>query len=122
MFDLVPALHPGKPVETSARTFTTEVLESFSTSREVEGIRRDGTTVPLQMAVSAFEGDTFSHFVCTLQSSGIRKQPEEEVKEHPKGCGCEVVGGADGTSHKGSWAFALLGLASVLAVRHRRRS
>ncbi len=81
VFDLVPALHPGKPTEPSSRSFTTEVLDSFATSREAQAIRLDGTTVPLQIAVSALEGESFSHFVCTLQSSGVRKQPEEEVLE-----------------------------------------
>ena len=57
-----------------------------------------------------------------IPADAYNKQPEEEVKEHPKGCGCEVVGTKSDTGSKGSWGFALLGLASVLALRHRRRS
>ena len=54
-----------------------------------------------------------------IPAEAYQKQPEEEVKDHPKGCGCETVG------HSGSSAFAalgLLGLASIVAWRRARRA
>jgi MYXO-CTERM domain-containing protein len=52
-----------------------------------------------------------------IPAEAYQKQPEEELKEHPKGCGCETVG------KSGSAGFGLLGLAAlgaVLALRRRR--
>jgi MYXO-CTERM domain-containing protein len=54
-----------------------------------------------------------------IPNEAYQKQPEEEVKEHPKGCGCETVGHSGSPNRFG--ALGLLGLASVVAWRRARR-
>jgi MYXO-CTERM domain-containing protein len=57
-----------------------------------------------------------------IPESAYNKVPEEEIKERPKGCGCEVPGGARTTSVFPA-ALSVLGLAGLglVAVRRRRR-
>jgi len=54
-----------------------------------------------------------------IPQEAYQKQPEEEVKQHPSGCGCETVGRGASSS---LGALALVGLGAALFVRKRRRS
>ena len=58
-----------------------------------------------------------------LSEDAFKKQPEEELREHPKGCGCEVPGVnpalVSGAAGGLSALWTGLGL-SVLAWRRRR--
>jgi hypothetical protein len=59
-----------------------------------------------------------------IPAEAYQKQPEEEVKEHPAGCGCETIGHRSGADTRtGPFAFGgvALGLAAILGLRKRAR-
>ncbi len=57
-----------------------------------------------------------------LTEDAFKKQPEEEVREHPKGCGCEVPG-LDAAGVSGAMgALAALGTGLSALARRRRRA
>jgi hypothetical protein len=53
-----------------------------------------------------------------IPSDAYNKQPEEEVKEHPKGCGCSIPGSSGVPLGAGLLAVGAVGVA--LAARRRR--
>lgn len=50
--------------------------------REVEGRRKDGSTFPLDLAVSEFRAHGRSHFVGLMRDITARKQAEREARRH----------------------------------------
>jgi PAS domain S-box-containing protein len=50
---------------------------SIATRREVYGMRKDGSTFPIELAITGFELDQQRYFICILRDISERKKLEE---------------------------------------------
>ncbi len=57
---------------------------SIATRREVYGMRKDGSTFPIELAITGFELDQQRYFICILRDTSERKNLEEQLRQSQK--------------------------------------
>lgn len=73
---LMPSPHREQHDEYIARYLRTGEARVIGTGREVEGLRRDGTTFPLELALSEVRGAGRRHFTGIIRDITARKEAE----------------------------------------------
>jgi signal transduction histidine kinase len=64
-----------------ARNLETGWVQGIGTGREVEGLRRDGSTFPMDLAVSEFRLDRRRHFIGIVRDITERRILEQRLRE-----------------------------------------
>lgn len=57
---------------------------NVATRREVYGMRKDGSTFPIELAITGFELDQCRYFICILRDTSERKHLEEQLRQSQK--------------------------------------
>ncbi len=78
---LMPSPHRERHDEYIARFLRTGEARVIGTGREVEGLRRDGTTFPLELALSEVRGSKQRCFTGIIRDITERKQAEAALRE-----------------------------------------
>lgn len=74
-------LMPSSPKETHYYSLP-RLAKSVGQIREIEGIRKDGSIVPLDMSVAEFSIDNAHYFTSIVRDVSLRKHRERQDKEH----------------------------------------
>ncbi|MCA1371177.1 PAS domain S-box protein [Bradyrhizobium sp. BRP14] len=78
---LVPSPHREKHDEYIARYLRTGEARIIGIGRELEGQRRDGTTFPMELAVSEIKDEDNPYFTGIIRDISARKKAEAELNE-----------------------------------------
>ena len=78
---LMPSPHRERHDEYIARYLRTGEARVIGIGRELEGLRRDGTTFPLELALSEVRGGARRRFTGIIRDITARKQAEEALRE-----------------------------------------
>ena len=76
---LMPSPHRERHDEYIARYLRTGEARVIGIGREVEGLRRDGTTFPLELALSEVRGSGRRRFTGIIRDITVRKQAEQAL-------------------------------------------
>jgi PAS domain S-box-containing protein len=76
---LMPSPHRERHDAYLARYLSTGEARVIGVGREVEGLRRDGTTFPLELALSEVRGSGRRHFTGIIRDITARKQAEQAL-------------------------------------------
>jgi PAS domain S-box-containing protein len=78
---LMPELYKAEHDGYLSHQLNTGVKKIIGIEREVSGRRKDGTTFPLDLSVSAFEAEGRHHFTGMMHDLSDRKHVEEALRE-----------------------------------------
>ena len=76
---LMPSPHRERHDEYLARYLSTGEARVIGIGRELEGLRRDGTTFPLELALSEVRGNGRRRFTGIIRDITVRKQAEQAL-------------------------------------------
>ena len=76
---LMPAPHSAEHDSHIASYMTTQEPHIIGSSREVIGLKNDGTTFPMQLSVSVFQGEGATYFTGILHDITQQKKHEAEI-------------------------------------------
>ena len=76
---LMPSPHRERHDDYLARYLSTGEARVIGIGRELEGLRRDGTTFPLELALSEVRGSGRRHFTGIIRDITVRKQAEQAL-------------------------------------------
>lgn len=78
----IDLLIPDQSKEKHHAMMSSRVKEVISHVRTVEGLRKDGSLVPLDISISEFSIDGAGYFTSIVRDVSVRMQKEREDKEH----------------------------------------
>ena len=78
---LMPSPHREKHDEYLARYIRTGEARVIGIGRELEALRRDGATFPIELALSEVRGSNHRQFTGIIRDITVRKQAEEALRE-----------------------------------------
>ncbi len=78
---LMPSPHRERHNEYVARYLRTGEARVIGIGRELDGLRRDGTTFPMELAVSEIKGEGRKSFAGIIRDISARKKAEAELRE-----------------------------------------
>jgi PAS domain S-box-containing protein len=94
---LMPGPFRGEHNDYLARYLESGIPRIMGTSREVSGVRKDGSTVPLELVITEFQLDGSRFFTGILRDLTDRKNLEEQLRQAQK---MEAIGQlAGGVAH-----------------------